>query len=592
MRNAGLPARRAPWPAVVVAFLAGATAAAQNSGVTSSAADASSAAPTAGPSRGGAPAAVSAATDAGEFIYRTRAGDTLIGLAARLLREPQRWRALQLRNRIAEPRRMPLGSAIRIPYDWLRVTRQSARVVERVGTVTLDGRPLADGTAIDPGATLETAANASVTLELADGSIVVLKPSSLLRVERLQRIDGAGADEASLQLERGKLETQVKPRGELGRFEIRTPAAVSAVRGTEFRASFAEASATATTETLDGAVAISGVGSGIGAGASVEVRGGFGTSTERGQSPREPVPLLPAPKLDGLAPRNDRATLRWQFEPVPGATAYRHQLSRDSQFRALVSDAVTTTPSSRVDDLPDGHYWLRVRAIDTVAIEGFDATVELEQRRRLEAPTPTEPAAGARRGSASTRFAWTALPGATHYRFQLAREADFVATLIDRDIGNAELAAAGDPGTDVAGLQAGRYWWRLSAVDSAGVAGHWSAPLPFDQKAAPVTPAAVPEARAHDARTQTFRWTATDSGQQFEWQLAADPLFRRVLREGRSAAAELRLEALPVGHHYLRVRTLDADGFESAFGPATRVAVPVPAWVWFVVPAIVLIPVL
>ena len=52
-----------------------------------------------------------------EFVYRARPGDTLIGLSARLLLEPRRWPELQRRNAIADPRRIPLGSRIRIPYD-------------------------------------------------------------------------------------------------------------------------------------------------------------------------------------------------------------------------------------------------------------------------------------------------------------------------------------------------------------------------------------------------------------------------------------------------------------------------------------------
>jgi hypothetical protein len=150
---------------------------------------------------------------------------------------------------------MPRGSQVRIPYDWMKITRQSARVLERVGAVTADGRALVAGAAVDAGTIVETGADGSVTLELVDCSVLVLKPSSRLRLERLQRIDGAGADEALLQLDRGKLETEVKPRSDMGRFEIRTPAAVSAVRGTGFRASFAGASRSATTETLEGAVA-------------------------------------------------------------------------------------------------------------------------------------------------------------------------------------------------------------------------------------------------------------------------------------------------------------------------------------------------
>ena len=480
---------------------------------------------------------------------------------------------------------MPRGSLVRIPYDWLRITRQSARVIERVGRVSADGREPAIGAALDAGAVLETGPDGSATLELVDGSVLVLQPSSRLRLERLQRIDGAGADEALLQLDRGKLETQVKPRGDLGRFEIRTPAAVSAVRGTGFRASFAEASTSATTETLDGTVDVSG------SGAVVAVRAGFGTRADQGQPPRAPVPLLPAPALGGLPALNDRALLRWQFAPVDGAAAYRHQLARDPLFRALVSDTVTAGPASEVAELADGRYWLRVRAIDGATIEGYDATLALEQRRRLDAPAATAPIGGAKRLGPLARFDWAALPGAGGYRFQLADEASFARPLTERTIG-----AAG-PGPTTAGIELtapapGLWWWRVAAIDAAGVVGHWGDAQAFEQKPAPVAAEPVAAIGVEGIRTQSFRWTATAPGQQFDWQLAADPAFRRLLRSGRSASPGLRLEALPYGTHHLRVRAIDADGFISPFGPGSRVEVPVPRWAWLLVPAILLIPAL
>ncbi len=532
-----------------------------------------------------------------EFTYLTRPGDTLIGLSARLLREPRRWRELQSRNRIVEPRRMPRGSAIRIPYHWLRISAQGAKVLERVGSVQVDGREVSTGAVLEAGTLLETGAAGSVTLELVDGTVLVLQPSSRLRLERLQRIDGVPADEAVLELERGRIETRVKQRGDMGRFEIRTPAAVTAVRGTEFRASYTEAGAGAgagaTTETLDGTVAVNAAGTGV------AVRAGFGTRAERGRAPAEPVPLLPAPLLEGLAALNERAALRWQFAPVPGAAAYRHQLARDAQFRTLVSDAVTSTPASGIDDLPDGRYWLRVRAIDATTIEGYDVIAPLEQRRRLDAPTARAPIGAAPRIGASTRFDWDALAGASGYRFQLAREPRFESPLQEQTIAatQARAGVADGAGVDLAQLSPGPYFWRVAAIDAAGIAGHWGEAQSFVQKPAPVVAdpvpvAAEPGSRADGAAVQAFRWNATDPGQRFEWQVARDAAFLRIVRSGRSETPELALAGLAPGRHYLRLRTLDADGFEAPFGEARRFHVPLPRWVWFVTPAILLIPAL
>ena len=579
------PAHRAAALAValVVACGAGGKASAQASSASASTATSSAPASTAtspaiAPRAGSAPALTS-----DEFVYLARPGDTLIGLSRRLLLQPARWRDLQRRNAIPDPRRIPRGSRIRIPYEWLRLSRQSATVVERVGKAFVDGREVATGATVAAGASLETGADGSLTLEFTDGSTLVLQPSSRLRLETLQRVEGAAAEESVLQLERGKVETHVQPRGAMGRFEIRTPAAVSAVRGTEFRASYRDDGG-ATTETLSGTVGVAG------AGADVAVRGGFGTRAERGLPPATPVPLLPAPALDSLPASNDVATLRWSFAPVAGAAAYRHQLARDGLFRALVGEAVTRTPEAEFAALADGHYWLRSRAIDQGAIEGLDATREIEQRRRLEGPAAIDPVADARRVGASTRFEWAAAAGASGYLFQLARDAAFADRVSERRL---EAGAAGATvTTSVDALAAGRYLWRVAAIDAAGVAGHWGTPQGFVQKAAPVTaqPAAPTGSAATAPGQYAFRWTATEAGQSWEWQLARRGDFREPRRSGAVASPQLVLDGLQPGRHYLRLRSRDADGFVSPWGEAREFDVPWPTWVRFLLPVVLLIP--
>lgn len=532
-----------------------------------------------------APRAAATSIVAGdEFVYLTRPGDTLIGLSRRLLVQPGRWPELQRRNSIADPRRIPRGSPIRIPYEWLRLSLQTAKVVERVGKVLVDGREVATGATIAAGASIETGADGSLTLEFADGSTLVLQPSSRLRLETLQRVEGAAAEESVLQLERGKVETRVQPRGAMGRFEIRTPAAVSAVRGTEFRAGFRDDGG-ATTETLSGTVGVAA------AGADVAVRGGFGTRAERGRPPAPPVPLLPAPALDSLPAINDVATLRWAFAAVPGAAAYRHQLARDAQFRALVGEAVTQAPEAEFAGLADGHYWLRSRAIDPASIEGLDAVREIEQRRRLDAPVPLDPVADARRVGAATRFEWTGASGASGYRFQLARDPAFAELVAERRV---DAGAAGKTvSATIDALAAGRYLWRVAAIDAAGVAGHWGAPQSFVQKGLPVSAQPVADASpAAVAGQQAFRWSATEAGQSWEWQLARRADFQRVTRDGGAASPTLRLDDLQPGRYYLRLRSRDADGFVSPWGEPREFDVPWPTWVRFLLPVVLLIPTL
>lgn len=526
--------------------------------------------------------AQTATPDAAEFTYVTRAGDTLIGIASRLLLEPRRWPELQRRNGIVDPRRIPRTSRIRIPYDWLRLSPGNATVLERVGTVRVDGREVAPGGIVATGAAIETGDDGALTLQFGDGSTLIVQRSTRLRLTRLQRVEGAGAEESVLELERGKVEMKVRPRGAMGRFEIHTPAAVSAVRGTEFRAGFSDGGA-ATTETLDGTVGVDGAGSGV------ALRAGFGTRAERGRPPLEPVPLLPAPSLDALPALNDTATLQWAFPPVTGAASYRHQLARDAEFRSLVAEAVTPGPQAMFDAPADGRYWLRSRAIDATAIEGLDATHAIEQRRRLDAPQALAPVGGAPRIGAATRFEWQALAGASGYRFQLARDPQFAQLVAERALA----AVAGEtPATEIESLPAGDYLWRIAAVDAAGTPGHWGTPQAFVQKPLPVAAEPLAATTAAAPTLRSFRWEATAPGQAWEWQLARRADFDRVLRSGRSDQPALALEDLQPGRYWLRVRTIDADGFEGPYGEARAFDVPWPMWVRFLLPMILLLPTL
>ena len=88
----------------------------------------------------GAPpsAAASAIASQDDFLYATHSADTLIGLGHRLLLDPKRWHELQSRNRIANTRRLALGSIIRIPYSWLKMSAGTATASAVGGGVTAD----------------------------------------------------------------------------------------------------------------------------------------------------------------------------------------------------------------------------------------------------------------------------------------------------------------------------------------------------------------------------------------------------------------------------------------------------------------------
>lgn len=503
----------------------------------------------------------------GDFIYKARPRDTLIGLGRRFLLEPRRWRDLQRLNGIANARRIPLGSEIHIPYAWLRTRAETARADDVSGAVLHDGEPLAAGATVLEGSRIETGTDGSATLGLADGSVVTLQKSSVLWLETLRQVSGEKfAHDLRLKLEKGRVRTAVKPHGDVGRFEIETPVAISAVRGTQFRTAFDPATRAAADETLDGTVAVSGTRS------EVSVHAGFGTRVKTDGVPLSPVRLLAAPDLSSIPVKSSTARLRLEWPPIAGAVRYRAQLAPDPDFRTVLADAESTSARVFLPAPPDGAFWLRVRAIDRLGLEGFDATKAMTEHLLPPPPTPVSPQPGARITGPDASFSWSGAAAGARYRWQLARAPGFSAPVKDREI-------TGDNEIAVAGLEPGRYVWRIASVNAQGEAGEWSASQSYTQRPSPP----VLQAPAIGRHTVELRWSGAPAT-HYHVQVARDPSFGRPIIDRDVDAPQLSMTRPRVGTYYVRVQLIDSGGTHDPYGDPQRFQVPVPKWVRIVLP--------
>ncbi|MCB1886070.1 MAG: FecR domain-containing protein [Rhodocyclaceae bacterium] len=94
-------------------------------------------------------------------------------------------------------------------------------------------RPLGRGDEVDAGAVIRTGAAGRVKLRFGDGSVVVVGDDSSLRVDHL-KLDGEGRRQsAGFVLDVGLIGQTIAP-GPAGSWSVRTPTAVTAVRGTEY----------------------------------------------------------------------------------------------------------------------------------------------------------------------------------------------------------------------------------------------------------------------------------------------------------------------------------------------------------------------
>jgi hypothetical protein len=92
---------------------------------------------------------------------------------------------------------------------------------------------LAMGNSINEGSEVRTANPGRVKLRFLDGSVVVVSDASTLKIEKFQPEGKGSSRNGSFVLDIGLISQKVSPSKD-GSWEVRTPSAVTAVRGTEY----------------------------------------------------------------------------------------------------------------------------------------------------------------------------------------------------------------------------------------------------------------------------------------------------------------------------------------------------------------------
>jgi hypothetical protein len=477
-------------------------------------------------------------------LYTAVPGDTLIGLGRRFLVEPSRWPALARANALRDPDHIAAGTVLRIPLGLMRTEAVAAEVIGVVGQVQA-------GQTVPEGGEVSTGADGHATLRLVDGTLLRLRPGSRLHLSESRRLRDAPGVRSGVRLEQGRVEIEAAPApaGRPG-FKIDTPQGVLAVRGTEFRVAADAAEAVTRGEVLGGTVVFTGRADG----AAEPVPSGYGAVIGAGGQVAPPVRLLQRPDTAALPALQERLLMRFALAPIVGAAAYRGQIARDASFDQVVADLTTATPELRFAELPDGDYVLRVRGIDAQGLEGEDADHRFRLKARPEPPLPSAPAPGAVIYGGRVEFAWAANPQAQGYRLQLGTEAGFAAPLRDLD----ELRSLS---TVLEGLPPGRYQWRLASVRGGADRGPWGVPRSFELR--PLPP--QPKPPTVGDRSIGFSWEGAP-GQTFEFQLARDAAFTRIVLERTLDTPGVELPLPGSGRFHMRLRARDADGF---VGPYT-----------------------
>lgn len=500
---------------------------------------------------------------AADWLYLTQPGDTLSQIGQTYLKNMRDWPKIQSANGVPIPRHLPANTRIKIPVELLKVTPAPVTVTAVTGNVRYKSgegpfQRLAAGAQLNGGENVLSGPRSSATYRFADGTVLTQQAFSKLSFGRLAAYGKTGMVSTELSLDSGRLEARAgKQLAPAGGFKVRTPVAVAGLRGTDFRLNVSEDGKSLRNEVMEGVVAVAAEGK------EVSVAGGFGTVAEAGKPPEAPRRLLAAPSETGLDALIERLPLSFVWQPVAGASAYRAQVARDAVFTEVLLDDVSKEASvTWQDNLPDGAYWLRVRAIDSAGLEGANRDHAFELDARPLPPAPLSPKLGERLYQHAVEFSWAAAAEAYGYVLQIAPTPEFANGLIER-----RLDAVTRHGET---LPEGDWHWRAASLDEAGKLHVWSPYRTFRVRPLPNPPAA--NARA-DAGQAQFVWSEAKGAARYGLELAtsADLSAPQVKQETATTALAVPLKS---GKYYWRVRGIEADGQAGPWGAASPVIVP------------------
>lgn len=167
------------------------------------------------------------------------------------------------------------------------------------------------------------------------------------------------------------------------------------------------------------------------------------------------------------------------------------------------------------------------------------------------------------------RFALPATPGASAYRAQVARDADFNLVVAEQ--------LSKSPEVRVSDIADGGYFLRVRAVDARGLEGR-DATHAFTLKARPEPPLVaypVPKGKVRAPEVE-FKWAENTEAAVYHLQVAKDAGFKSLVHENKAIKGPLAAVKLPLGDYFWRVASLRKDGDRGPYGDVASFALMAP----------------
>ena len=515
----------------------------------------------------------------GDFIaHRVVAGDTLEMLAARYLGDRTHWTALQSHNRVDNPFQLRPGSVLEIPTRLLRAatasvefvqgdvrsSRSLSHLADNANTDSGTSQAVQKGQLLQEGDSLKVPANAFVSVRLADGSLVRVQSESDVELRQMRRKGRAGSLQSVIDLREGGVEASVPKQinGER-RFEVRTLAASTSVRGTQFLVLTDAAGQTAAAVDKGSVAVQAGQPSALlkpGQGLAVSADGQLG----------KPAAMLGAPDIAAWPALAEEANgVSLPLPAMPGAVRYQVQLAKDKEFTQIVRGGMFTQSPARLTGVEDGNYIAAIRAIDANGIPGARSLQALRVKAHPAPPHYESPEPDATIGLGQRGLQCTKVTEASAYRIQVANAAgNFTQPLLDAS----DLKDCTLPADALAKLPVGEYQWRVASIRTLSNgqldAGPFAAPQKMKLAQAPKSLDLQLDGSAGEG-SRSIRW-AGEEGQRYHIVVASEPGFATPVVDTWVTQPQWGTQDLPAGAYYLQMQVEDRNGLRSNFSAARQ----------------------
>lgn len=304
-----------------------------------------------------------------ERLIISTAGDTFSLVSLREFGTTAFGRLIAEYNRLPYEQPLSTGQVLRIPISP-DVALESANVVFAKGESQVrirgnqqDLRDISTGDKIYIADVIKTAESGFVSLRFPSGTLVNVQPESVVKLASLDCLEERESCVISLDAQSGGITTNVTQRKDQpARFNVRTPHASAAVRGTEFDIDASDEQVLV--GVTEGDVAVTAQGE------STDLARGLGLKTLAGQKSQPPVQLLAEPNFRRIPPRvTEQDTFSWFT--LENASNYILAVAADSEGASVQYSIDTVDLTHSVQQLPAGEYFVQLRAIDADGFKGF-----------------------------------------------------------------------------------------------------------------------------------------------------------------------------------------------------------------------------